>query len=81
MTEEDQRTITTGLASTLSRSALLDQAAAEIGVDQSTIGLIDGRDKRRIADPFPACELREPPVFVDASSLRAGHGQAPVYHT
>jgi hypothetical protein len=55
--EEDQRAITARLASALARDALLDEAAAKIGIDQAAIGPIDGRNKRRIADPFPAANL------------------------
>jgi len=54
MAEEDQRAVAARFASTFARDALLDQATAEVGVDQTAIGLIDGGDKRRIADPVPA---------------------------
>lgn len=70
--KEDQRSVTAGLASAFTRDALLDQSAAEIGIDQSAIGLIDGGNKRRFADPFPARELREPAVLVDAGSRVRG---------
>ena len=68
MAEEDQRAVAAGLASAFARDTLLDQPAAEIGVDQAAIGLVNGRDKRCIADPFPVGELRKPAVFVDAGS-------------
>ena len=35
--EEDQRSVTAGLTSTITRDALLKQAAAEIGVDQTAM--------------------------------------------
>lgn len=42
--------------------ALLDQASAEICIDQSAIGLLDGRDQRRIETrlrlPVRICDLR-----------------------
>ena len=52
MAEEDQRAIAAGLASAFACNALLDQTTAEVGVNQTAIGLIYGRDKRRVADPF-----------------------------
>jgi len=55
-------------------------SAAEIGVDQAAIGLVDGRDKRCVANPFPGRELRKPAVFVDAGSWLGSHGLALMYH-
>jgi len=51
LAEEDQRAVATGLASAFARDTLLDQAATGVSVDQAATGLIDGRDKRCIADP------------------------------
>lgn len=80
MTEENQCAVASGLASAFACDALFDQAAAEIGVDQATIGLIDGCDKRRVADPFPGRKFGEPAVLVNAGLLLFGHGLIRVYH-
>ena len=45
----DQRAIAARLTFTFARDALPDQTS---GVDQGAIGLIDGGNKRRVADPF-----------------------------
>ena len=75
--EENQCAIATRLASAFSRDALLDQGAAEIGVDQTVIGLVDGRDKRRVTYTFAARKLREPAILVDVGSLLTGDDQHP----
>jgi hypothetical protein len=81
VTEENQRAIAARLASTFARDTLLDQPSAEIGVDLATIGLVDALDKRCIADPFPACKLREPAVLIDPGLRFTGHGSALRYNT
>jgi hypothetical protein len=69
--EENQRAVATGLASAFAFAcdALLDQAAAEIGVGQGTISVIDGRNKRRVTYIFTARKLGEPAILVDTASL------------
>jgi hypothetical protein len=52
----------------------------KIGVDQTKIGLIYGRNKGCVTDSFPSRELREPAVLVDAGSLLVGHGLVLMYH-
>lgn len=76
--EEDQCAVSAGLASTLTRNALLYQAAAKIGVNQAAIGLIDGGNKRCVIDPFTDRELGEPAVLVEAGSLLTDPGW-PIY--
>ena len=51
--------------------ALLDEAAAQIGVHQPAIGTLDRLDQARICDLFPACEPGKDLELVDrhAASL------------
>jgi hypothetical protein len=50
----------TGAALAWSRNALLDQPAAEVGIDQTTRGPLDSLAKTKIANTFAPGEARKP---------------------
>lgn len=61
----DHRTISAALAGTGLGHALLDQIAAEINLDQASLGIGDGRSECLVADPLAPLEVCERLRLVD----------------
>ena len=54
-----------GSALSLARDALLDEAAAKIGVDEATLGPFDGLAQTVVRDLLLPCKARKSPCLED----------------
>jgi len=68
----NERSVAAAAPLSRARHPLLDDAAAEICVDEAALGPLNSFDKGRVGNPLPPGELCKQPRLVDPQRLQPG---------